>query len=180
MVSSQVSRWLNISAAFNTIDTDKLLLRLESDFGVCGLASAWIRSYITGRWCYVAIGDLRSDVWSCDSGVPQGSVLDLSSSLPSYPPSQRSWSPTESGFINSSIRGRYSTLHGDPLPGSVSNGGSLTMCLGVDVLVPRQRASIKLNQVRGHDPWLKAGSFQVGARSLVRYRRWSCGGQGRN
>ena len=25
---------------------------------------------------------------------------DLSSSLPSYPPSQRSWSPTESGFIN--------------------------------------------------------------------------------
>ena len=75
MVSSQVSRWLNISAAFKAIDTDKLLLRLESDFGVCGLASAWTRSYITGRSCYVAIGDLRSDVWSCDSGVPQGSVL---------------------------------------------------------------------------------------------------------
>ena len=67
--------WLNISAAFDTIDTDKLLLRLESDFGVCGLASAWIRSYITGRSCYVAIGDLRSDIWSCESGVPQGSVL---------------------------------------------------------------------------------------------------------
>ena len=32
----------------------------------------------------------------------------------------------------SSIRGRYSTLHGDQLPGSVSNGSSLTMCLGVD------------------------------------------------
>ena len=70
-----MSRWLNISAAFDTIDTDKLLLRLKSDFGVCGLASAWIRSYITGRSYYVAIGDLRSDVWSCDSGVPQGSVL---------------------------------------------------------------------------------------------------------
>ena len=76
MVSSQVNRWLNISVTFDTIDTDKLLLRLESDFGVCGLASAWIRSYITGRSCYVAIGDLRSDVWSCDSGVPQGSVLE--------------------------------------------------------------------------------------------------------
>ena len=75
MVSSQVSMWLNISAAFDTIDTDKLLLRLESDFGVCGLASVWIRSDITGRSCYVAIGDLRSYVWSCDSGVPQGSVL---------------------------------------------------------------------------------------------------------
>ena len=33
----------------------------------------------------------------------------------------------------SSIRGRYSTLHGDPLPGSVSYGGSLIMCLGVDI-----------------------------------------------
>ena len=54
------------------------------------------------------------------------------------------------------------------------------MCLGVDVVVLRQRASIELNQVRGHDPWLKAGSFQVGARCLVGYRRWSCGGQGRN
>ena len=54
------------------------------------------------------------------------------------------------------------------------------MCLGVDVLIPRQLASIELNQVRGHDPWLKAESFQVGARRLVGYRRWSCGGQGRN
>ena len=73
--SKSVLLSLDISAAFDTIDTDKLLLRLESDFGVCGLASAWIRSYLTGRSCYVAIGDLRSDVWSCDSGVPQGSVL---------------------------------------------------------------------------------------------------------
>ena len=50
------------------------------------------------------------------------------------------------------------------------------MCLGVDVMVPRQRALIELNQVRGHDPWLKEGSFQVGARRLVGYWRWSCGG----
>ena len=100
MVSSQVNRWLNISAAFDTIDTDKLLLRIESDFGVFGLASVWIRSYITGRSCYVAIKDLRSDVWSSDSGVLREASSYLSSSLPSYPPSQGSWSPTESGFIN--------------------------------------------------------------------------------
>ena len=56
-------------------DRDKLLLRLDSDFGVCGMASTWFRSYLTGRTCYVAMGDLKSDVWSCDSGVPQGSVL---------------------------------------------------------------------------------------------------------
>ena len=50
MVSSQVNRWLNISAAFDTIDTDKLLLRLESDFGVCGLASAWISLADRATW----------------------------------------------------------------------------------------------------------------------------------
>ena len=80
----------------------------------------------------------------------------------------------------SSIRGRHPTLHGGPLPGSASIGGSLTMCLGVDVLVPRQRASIELNQVRGHDPRFKAGPFQAGARRLVGHRRWSRGCQGRN
>ena len=73
-----------------------------------------------------------------------------------------------------------STLHGDPLPGSVRNGGSLTMYLGFDVLVPRQRATIEFKQIRGHDPWLKAGSFQAGVRRLVGHWRWSRGEQGRN
>ena len=54
------------------------------------------------------------------------------------------------------------------------------MCLGVGVLVSRQLASIEINQVRGHDHWLKAGPFQVLARRLVGYRRWSRGGEGRN
>ena len=66
---------LDISAAFDTIDTHKLLQRLVSDFGIGGSASTWLRSYLTGRSCYVAMGDHKSDVWSCDSGVPQGSVL---------------------------------------------------------------------------------------------------------
>ena len=35
---------------------------------------------------------------------------------------------------------------------------------------------LRLNSTK----WLKAGSFQVGARHLVGYRRWPCGGQGRN
>ena len=66
---------LDISAAFDTIDIDLLLQRLESDFGIVCTASAWLRSYLIGRACYVAMGDCKSDVWTCDSGVPQGSVL---------------------------------------------------------------------------------------------------------
>ena len=57
---------LDISAAFDTIDIDLLLQRLESDFGIVGMASAWLRSYLIGRACYVAIGDCKSDVWTCN------------------------------------------------------------------------------------------------------------------
>ena len=49
-------------------------LRLHSDFGIAGVASTWIRSYLTGRQCYVAVGNSRSDRWICHEGEPQGSV----------------------------------------------------------------------------------------------------------
>ena len=66
---------LDISTAFDTIDTDKLLQRLESEFGIGGSASTWLRSYLTGRSCYVVMGDHKFDVWSCGSDVPHGSAL---------------------------------------------------------------------------------------------------------
>jgi len=66
---------LDISAAFNMLDIDTLLLRLHSDFGIAGFASAWLRSYLTDRLCYLAVGNSRSDTWICHEGVPQGSVL---------------------------------------------------------------------------------------------------------
>ena len=177
MVSCQVCRWLHISAAFDTIDTDTVAaarIRLRSVRAGVGLDS------IVYHWQIVLRGHRGSQVqyldlrlWRSSGKRPRTCPL-LCLRIPhlkdhGVPRNQ-----------NSSIRGRYSTLHGDPLRGSVSNGGSLTMCLGVDVLVPRQRASIELSQVRGHDPWLKAGLCWVGARRLVGYRRWSCGGQGRN
>ena len=65
----------DISAAFETIDTNKLLQRLESEFGIGGSASTWFRSYLTGRSCYVAMSDHKFDVWSCGSGVPHESAL---------------------------------------------------------------------------------------------------------
>ena len=66
---------LDISAAFDMIDVDILLPRLESEFGIVGSVALWIRSYLTDRECYVAVGGSRSAAWRCREGVPQGSVL---------------------------------------------------------------------------------------------------------
>ena len=66
---------LDISAAFDMIDIDILLPRLESEFGIIGSVALWICSYLTDRECYVVVGGSRSVAWRCREGVPQGSVL---------------------------------------------------------------------------------------------------------
>ena len=66
---------LDISAAFDTICHSKLLKRLPDEFGVGGLALAWIDSYLSNRFQFVKLGRHSSVTTQCDSGVPQGSVL---------------------------------------------------------------------------------------------------------
>jgi len=67
---------LDISAAFDSIDHDVLIERLGTDFGISGSALGWLRSFVTGRTQYVAVGTERSPPANCTSGVPQlGSVL---------------------------------------------------------------------------------------------------------
>ena len=63
------------SLAFDTINHDVLIKLLESQFGVDGGASSWLRSYFTDRQQFVKIGDHSSVTMQCASGVPQGSVL---------------------------------------------------------------------------------------------------------
>ena len=66
---------LDLSAAFDTIDHEILLLRLEIDIGVCGFALAWFRSYLSGRTQSVRIHNTTSQPQPLHYGVPQGSVL---------------------------------------------------------------------------------------------------------
>ena len=66
---------LDLSAAFDTIDHDLLLQRLQCDYGVTGVALDWCASYLSGRQQAVRVKNTLSDVRDLPYGVPQGSVL---------------------------------------------------------------------------------------------------------
>ena len=66
---------LDISAAFDTVDQNKLLKILHNDIGITGTAYAWFLSFLKGRTQKVLIGNEYSDETDLDYGVPQGSVL---------------------------------------------------------------------------------------------------------
>jgi len=66
---------LDLSAAFDTVDHDLLLLRLERQFGIRGVVLQWFRSYLHGRSYRVIYGGSTSAVIIIVCSVPQGSVL---------------------------------------------------------------------------------------------------------
>ena len=66
---------IDLSAAFDTVDIDKLLDILEKDIGIKGFALMWFKSFLTGRTQCVKIENSLSDVLPVLFGVPQGSVL---------------------------------------------------------------------------------------------------------
>ena len=67
--------FLDLSAAFDTIDHDILLHLLQHVFGIQGTVLSWFRSYLTKRFQVVSIQCTHSDQSDLCFGVPQGSVL---------------------------------------------------------------------------------------------------------
>jgi hypothetical protein len=66
---------LDLSAAFDTVDINILLQRLEDRYNISGTALAWFSSYLNGREQVVSINGHKSKVAHLKCGIPQGSVL---------------------------------------------------------------------------------------------------------
>ena len=66
---------LDLSAAFDTVDHDILLRRLQYSYGVNRSANRWFRSYLYGRTQNVRLGSITSSIIHLICCVPQGSVL---------------------------------------------------------------------------------------------------------
>jgi len=66
---------LYLSAAFDCVDHDILLSRLQSTFGIGGVTLGWIQSFLTDRSQRVLFNGSLSIKIMLLFGVPQGSVL---------------------------------------------------------------------------------------------------------
>ena len=65
---------LDLSAAFDTVNHDLLLSRLEKRFGITGTVLNWFKSYLCSRSQFVSINQSHSTNRDLLVGVPQGSV----------------------------------------------------------------------------------------------------------
>ena len=66
---------LDLSAAFDTVDHDTLLRRLQTSYGLDGVVIKWFASYFSGRTQHVRTLTTTSLPSPVAYGVPQGSVL---------------------------------------------------------------------------------------------------------
>lgn len=66
--------FLDLSKAFDTVNHDVLLLKLEN-YGVRGIVKDLVASYLSSRQQYVQVGCDKSKCQNIVLGVPQGSVL---------------------------------------------------------------------------------------------------------
>ena len=74
-VSRVGPRWPTLDKkAFDTID-HSLLIKKLGHYGVRGIASNWLKSYLLNRKQFVNFNGIKSELQDVICGVPQGSIL---------------------------------------------------------------------------------------------------------
>ena len=72
--SMKFSMFLDLKKAFDTLDHELLLHKLEN-YGIRGLCNDWFRNYLCNRRQCVFTNSVYSDWTNVSHGVPQGSVI---------------------------------------------------------------------------------------------------------
>jgi hypothetical protein len=65
---------LDLSAAFDTIDHEAMISRLNNLFGITGRALTWMKSYFSERTQRIVVNKCASTPIPLSTGIPQGSV----------------------------------------------------------------------------------------------------------
>ena len=66
---------LDLSAAFDIVDHQRLLFKLKHYFGINGDVLKWLTSYLNNRTSAVVINNICTNKRSLLFGIPQGSIL---------------------------------------------------------------------------------------------------------
>uniref|UniRef100_A0A672H2B5 Reverse transcriptase domain-containing protein n=1 Tax=Salarias fasciatus TaxID=181472 RepID=A0A672H2B5_SALFA len=80
LISADLGRYtvlvlVDLSSAFDTVDHQILINKLQDLIGLSGSVLKWFSSYLTGRSFSVSANNTMSEPASLQYGVPQGSVL---------------------------------------------------------------------------------------------------------
>ena len=81
--------FIDFKKAFDCVQHEQLLTKLQKNFGILGPLHNWLKSYLSNRLQYTIVNGVKSKMQSVSVGIPQGSVLfalytsDLPSSIPS-------------------------------------------------------------------------------------------------
>ena len=74
-INTPVAVFLDISKAFDTLDFDILLYKLNY-YGIRGTSLTLIQNYLSNREQYTHYENKDSDLLDIKIGIPQGSILD--------------------------------------------------------------------------------------------------------
>ena len=61
---------LDLSAAFDTVEHNTLLRRLQNSFGIQGKVLSWLKSYLSGRSQCISVNGSLSRIFNLECGVP--------------------------------------------------------------------------------------------------------------